>query len=93
MLIKSRFNRSDALNHNIFGCTDDMQIIVSRHVETVVFADKPMNRSTNSREHVMNKIFVKMIDERGYNVGLTYKKIAPGNEQENETKLDELRAF
>ena len=33
-----------------------------------------MNRITKGREQIMNKTFVKMMDELGYDVELTYKK-------------------
>ena len=33
-----------------------------------------VNRITKGREQIMNKTFVKMMDELGYDVELTYKK-------------------
>ena len=33
-----------------------------------------VNRITKGREQIVNKIFVKMLDELGYDVELTYKK-------------------
>ena len=45
-----------------------------------------MNRITKGREKIVNKTFVKMMDELGYDVELTYKKKAPGDEQGNEEK-------
>ena len=39
-----------------------------------------MNRITKGREQIVNKTFVKMLDELGYDVELTYKKkTMPGN--------------
>ena len=35
-----------------------------------------MNRITKGREQIVNKTFVKMMDESGYDVELTYKKKA-----------------
>ena len=35
-----------------------------------------VNRITKGREQVVNKTFVKMMDELGYDVELTYKKKA-----------------
>ena len=35
-----------------------------------------MNRITNGYEQIVNKTFVKMMDELGYDVELTYKKKA-----------------
>ena len=35
-----------------------------------------MNRITKGREQIVNKTFIKMMDELGYNVELTYKKKA-----------------
>ena len=35
-----------------------------------------MNRITKGREQIINKTFVKMMDEFGYDVELTYKKKA-----------------
>ena len=39
---------------------------------TVIFAY--VNRITKGREQIVNKTFVKMMDELGYDVELTYKK-------------------
>ena len=33
-----------------------------------------VNRITKGREQIVNKTFVKMMDELGYDVELTYKK-------------------
>ena len=33
-----------------------------------------MNRITKGREQIVNKTFIKMMDELGYDVELTYKK-------------------
>ena len=33
-----------------------------------------MNRITKGREQIVNKTFVKMMDELGYDVELTYKR-------------------
>ena len=33
-----------------------------------------MNRITNGREQIVNKTFVKMMDEFGYDEDLAYKK-------------------
>ena len=39
-----------------------------------------VNRITKGREQIVNKTFVKMLDELGYDVELTYKKkTMPGN--------------
>jgi hypothetical protein len=35
-----------------------------------------VNRITNGYEQIVNKTFVKMLDELGYDVELTYKKKA-----------------
>jgi hypothetical protein len=35
-----------------------------------------VNRITKGREQIVNKTFVKMMDELGYDVELTYKKMA-----------------
>jgi len=35
-----------------------------------------VNRITKGREQIVNKTFVKMMDELGYDVELTYKKKA-----------------
>ncbi len=35
-----------------------------------------MNRITKGREQIVNKTFIKMMDELGYDVELTYKKMA-----------------
>jgi len=35
-----------------------------------------VNRITKGREQIVNKTFVKMLDELGYDVKLTYKKKA-----------------
>lgn len=45
-----------------------------------------VNRITKGREQIVNKTFVKIMDELGYDVELTYKKKAPGNEQGNEDR-------
>lgn len=36
-----------------------------------------MNRITRGREQIVNKTFVKMMDELGYDVELTYRKKQP----------------
>ena len=36
-----------------------------------------VNRITKGREQIVNKTFVKMMDELGYDVELTYKKKQP----------------
>ena len=35
-----------------------------------------MNRIIKGREQIVNKTFIKMMDELGYDVELTYKKAA-----------------
>ena len=37
-----------------------------------------VNRITKGREQIVNKTFVKMMDELGYDVELTYKKKVSG---------------
>ena len=36
-----------------------------------------VNRITKGREQIVNKTFVKMMDELGYDVELTYKRRSP----------------
>jgi len=56
-----------------------MRLIESGQTQTEV-ADKLgvslsyVNRITKGREQIVNKTFVKMLDELGYDVELTYKK-------------------
>lgn len=56
-----------------------MRLIESVQTQTEI-ADKLglslsyVNRITNGREQIVNKTFVKMLDELGYDVKLTYKK-------------------
>lgn len=56
-----------------------MRLIESGQTQTKV-ADKLgvslsyVNRITKGREQIVNKTFVKMMDELGYDVELTYKK-------------------
>ena len=58
-----------------------MRLIESGQTQTEV-AEKVgvtlsyVNRITKGREQIVNKTFVKMMDERGYDVELTYKKKA-----------------
>ena len=39
-------------------------------------AESSVNRITKGRKQIVNKTFVKMMDELGYDVELTYKKKA-----------------
>ena len=56
-----------------------MRLIESGQTQTEV-AEKlgvslsSVNRITKGREQIVNKTFVKMMDELGYDVELTYKK-------------------
>ena len=45
-----------------------------------------VNRITKGREQIVNKTFVKMMDELGYDVELTYKK-RPEDSQQVTAKL------
>ena len=42
-----------------------------------------VNRITKGREQIVNKTFVKMMDELGYDVEITYKKRQPTEAAEN----------
>ena len=50
--------------------------IISFPVSESVFKKTYVNRITKGREQIVNKTFVKMMDELGYDVELTYKKKA-----------------
>ena len=57
-----------------------MRLIESGQTQTEV-AEKLglsyVNRITKGREQIVNKTFVKMMDELGYDVEITYKKRQP----------------
>ena len=65
--------------HNIIELDLKTKLIESGTTQTEV-AEKVgvtlsyVNRITKGREQIINKTFVKMMDELGYDVELTYKK-------------------
>ena len=48
----------------------------TRAMESAMLGIPYVNRITKGREQIVNKTFVKMMDELGYDVELTYKKKA-----------------
>jgi plasmid maintenance system antidote protein VapI len=73
------FERGDGMLHNIIELDLKTKLIESSTTQTEV-AEKVgvslayVNRITKGREQIVNKTFVKMMDELGYDVELTYKK-------------------
>ena len=49
-----------------------------------------MNRIIKGREQIVNKTFVKMMDELGYDVELTYKKKSAAQKKEGLSMLDNI---
>jgi transcriptional regulator with XRE-family HTH domain len=75
------FERGSQLLQNNVEMDLKMRLIESGQTQTEV-AEKLgvslsyVNRITKGREQIVNKTFVKMMDELGYDVELTYKKKA-----------------
>lgn len=73
------FERGSQMLQNNVEMDLKMRLIESGQTQTKV-ADKLgvslsyVNRITKGREQIVNKTFVKMMDELGYDVELTYKK-------------------
>ena len=53
-----------------------MRLIEREVAEKLGVSLSYVNRITKGREQIVNKTFVKMMDELGYDVELTYKKKA-----------------
>ncbi len=49
-------------------------MLVSIFIIDYSFCKKNLNRITRGREQIVNLIFVRMMDELGYDLELTYKK-------------------
>ena len=70
------FNHSDKLGF----CEDGYENCVMRGWTQTEIAEKVgvslsyVNRITKGREQIVNKTFMKMMEELGYDVELTYKK-------------------
>ena len=75
------FERGNQLLQNNVEMDLKMRLIESGQTQTEV-AEKLgvslsyVNRITKGREQIVNKTFVRMMDELGYDVELTYKKKA-----------------
>ena len=75
------FERESQMLQNKVEMDLKMRLIESGQTQTEV-AEKVgvslayVNRITKGREQIVNKTFVKMMDELGYDVELTYKKKA-----------------
>jgi plasmid maintenance system antidote protein VapI len=73
------FKRADEMLQNNIELDLKTKLIESGTTQTEV-AEKVgvslayVNRITKGREQIVNKTFVKMMDELGYDVELTYKK-------------------
>jgi len=73
------FERGSQMLQNNVEMDLKMRLIESGQTQTEV-AEKLgvslsyVNRITKGREQIVNKTFVKMMDELGYDVELTYKK-------------------